>query len=1347
MKHLLIRWSAWLLTFTVWGQTTILDNFDRADSTTLGNGWTEVESGPPSTIQIAGQRVKCFTGGSGGREWFYQDISAHYNPTYQNAGNVTYTWGFNMRQSRTNPSGFNTNNYGILFVLGSSSSTYTSGQGYGVALGNSGSTDPIRLVRFNGGFDANSDLTNLISYGDFGNEYLTVRVDLDVTARKWYLYVHDSTDFRDPATLSSVHLRDSIIDSTYTAIALPYLGGFYNHASSGSQSADFDHFIIPHFPPSGSSMLTSGPLSEPSTIASTATTPATAVWSFTVVDDSLNPSVDADPTQITDLSIVGGPADQFATWNGVIAGAYLISGTDTITGSVAPAGRTITFSGIPTGVGEAGYIPDNGRKTYALHIWLSAAMPDGMQDTVEGTHFQFRVSASNITVGGGSTFDPSTNVISNATRNAIAVTATALAFRIQPQTAWRGQTLSTFTVGGVDIYGNLDEDYNGAINITPDFACPSLNGTTPRMASNGIATFDDIVFYGTVGNGRLVASASGLANDTSQPFTIKDTASAYHTLAGWDFSDSTRQFQPDIYTPHNANARLDVVGAVWDGAGGAIFGRICGSARTAQWDGGAGTKYFVTRVATQGYFQIKVTSHQRSSSGGPRDFIVQYSFDSLNWTTVGNVDTVRNNCTDGFFEATLPSVCSDTDTLYIRWLMNSNIRSDGTGNVIAAGANNIYDVSIQGLYYSEARDKYYRTRQSGNFYTGCTWEWSSDSITWTVADLPPDFTSRTIHIRSGHIVELANDSLWIDQVVIDSGATLITQGKFFLQDGPGTDLTVKGTLEVANTSTSPPQWENGATWQLDTGATFVKSSSSSAADWRDHYHNGMASIAYPAQWIIRKNTSADPTFTTTNSYYPDLIFDNLLTSVWHPTSSSSKFTGSTSTALIKGDLKLQNGVVITHANTATSPIQVMNNLYVGGSDTLMVEGTGFEVHGNLIIEGVFDSWFQNAQRRLLYTRGDSVIVSGIARFHEWRTAHPDTLIVQGNVWIDSLLAIDSGIVKTTPTDTIFLDSAAQLNEQPQHFVYGTVRVAEDITTSGTWYDFAGIGVEIQFSGVSPGHTIVVRRTDTFAYVGNYRGIRRIVNIHPTVNSGLDATLRFHYNDHPMAGEIDTLNEGRLDLFRYDGMAWSNQNATLDSAANILIKNSINAFSLWTAADMDYPLPVELISFDAVLHFDRTVRLKWTTASEANVMRFVVERSTDGHHFTPVGNVRATGWSTVLQSYIWDDVVPPPHKVVYYRLRLEDFDGTIAYSDIRTVNLMMSTHELPPIFRITSNYIRITLPGNRFTYRLYDASGRIVRHGMGTDHLSIPIEALPTGYYLLHLYFPEGAARHFHIIKP
>ncbi len=82
-----------------------------------------------------------------------------------------------------------------------------------------------------------------------------------------------------------------------------------------------------------------------------------------------------------------------------------------------------------------------------------------------------------------------------------------------------------------------------------------------------------------------------------------------------------------------------------------------------------------------------------------------------------------------------------------------------------------------------------------------------------------------------------------------------------------------------------------------------------------------------------------------------------------------------------------------------------------------------------------------------------------------------------------------------------------------------------------------------------------------------------------------------------------------------------------------------------------PLPVELVSFAAEA-IDSEVHLRWTTASETNSDRSVVERSKDGSNFDQIAVVPATGNSSTLLHYAAIDSDPLP-GTTYYRLRLTD----------------------------------------------------------------------------------------------
>lgn len=88
---------------------------------------------------------------------------------------------------------------------------------------------------------------------------------------------------------------------------------------------------------------------------------------------------------------------------------------------------------------------------------------------------------------------------------------------------------------------------------------------------------------------------------------------------------------------------------------------------------------------------------------------------------------------------------------------------------------------------------------------------------------------------------------------------------------------------------------------------------------------------------------------------------------------------------------------------------------------------------------------------------------------------------------------------------------------------------------------------------------------------------------------------------------------------------------------------------------DNILPVSLIQLDA-RYKGHAVHVSWETATEVNNDYFLVEHSTDGKTFRPIGQVEGWGNSNQVRSYshIHRDVVPG--SINYYRLTQFDYDG-------------------------------------------------------------------------------------------
>lgn len=170
------------------------------------------------------------------------------------------------------------------------------------------------------------------------------------------------------------------------------------------------------------------------------------------------------------------------------------------------------------------------------------------------------------------------------------------------------------------------------------------------------------------------------------------------------------------------------------------------------------------------------------------------------------------------------------------------------------------------------------------------------------------------------------------------------------------------------------------------------------------------------------------------------------------------------------------------------------------------------------------------------------------------------------------------------------------------------------------------------------------------------------------------------------------------------------------------------------------LPVKLASFTATLN-NKTTDLKWTTATEMNVSHFVVERSTDGTHFSDAGTVFAYGNSTDAKNYAFpDNISSIQSNVLYYRLRMVDVDGKSEYSETRIIriagksetNVTIVTYPNP-----ATNELHVTIPSNwqnkKVVYEFFNAAGQTARRlesASSSQTENLDLSAVAPGFYIL-----------------
>jgi hypothetical protein len=125
---------------------------------------------------------------------------------------------------------------------------------------------------------------------------------------------------------------------------------------------------------------------------------------------------------------------------------------------------------------------------------------------------------------------------------------------------------------------------------------------------------------------------------------------------------------------------------------------------------------------------------------------------------------------------------------------------------------------------------------------------------------------------------------------------------------------------------------------------------------------------------------------------------------------------------------------------------------------------------------------------------------------------------------------------------------------------------------------------------------------------------------------------------------------------------------------------------------DTPLPVELMSFDAIAR-DGEVLLEWKTATEINLLGFYIER--DGKIESEL--IEGHGNSTIEQTYTWLDDGLTNGVTYYYNLITKDLDGVEMVANEEPLSATPTAH-IPTVFALHQNYPN---PFNPWTEIKYD----------------------------------------------
>ncbi|THU38385.1 T9SS type A sorting domain-containing protein [Niastella caeni] len=167
------------------------------------------------------------------------------------------------------------------------------------------------------------------------------------------------------------------------------------------------------------------------------------------------------------------------------------------------------------------------------------------------------------------------------------------------------------------------------------------------------------------------------------------------------------------------------------------------------------------------------------------------------------------------------------------------------------------------------------------------------------------------------------------------------------------------------------------------------------------------------------------------------------------------------------------------------------------------------------------------------------------------------------------------------------------------------------------------------------------------------------------------------------------------------------------------------------------LPITLHTWNGVYKNNKTY-LTWQTDQGSNFSHFVIEHSTDGIHFSSLGQVAASTSTASTLQYSFVDAFPAS-GVNYYRLKMVDIDGQYKYSGIITLRPDAKGVRVSATPNPFTDHVVITIESatdEAVQLRVFNSDGKLVWRkasfvtaGTNAQYYN-DLQSLPKGIYFI-----------------
>lgn len=443
-----------------------------------------------------------------------------------------------------------------------------------------------------------------------------------------------------------------------------------------------------------------------------------------------------------------------------------------------------------------------------------------------------------------------------------------------------------------------------------------------------------------------------------------------------------------------------------------------------------------------------------------------------------------------------------------------------------------------------------------------------------------------------------------------------------------------------------------------------------------------------------------------------------------------------------GTLTVSNGqLTLGNSTTHSGNFNVATGATLNFSNTTAnttFAGLNFTNNGTVSVGAGRSLVFGGASQQFLHGNGNTIA--------SFTLNNAQNLNIQGSQNITTFTFTSGKAYLQNGDLTAVTLSGADANK---YFVtQGTGRLIQSVTTTSKLFP-VGSGISsynpVTLEQVSGTASFGVRVKLGFDYPTNGDGYvnRQWTVDHTQGTPNANITFQWSPSDATM-----TFDPNNCHISRYSGGGWNafGDGTAACGATCIRTQNGVTQFSPF-GIGTGTALPVELINFEGIFE-DERVLLNWQTATELNAAWYQIERSADGLNWVNIGKVAARGNSSQSLDYTFTDRTPLPLN--YYRLRMEDFDGSFEFSPVIAVRQESNGFSLKNLFPNPSSTeltFQFFSPKEAdLQFKIADVSGKTRRteriHApIGFFNKILDVSELEPGIYFLEVSMDEKRSVH------